>query len=122
MRNKILTAALTTLFSLNAYCADIWIDVRSSEEFQSGHLPAAVNIPHTEIAARIGEVSKDKNDTIHLYCRSGRRSGQALEALQKAGYNRVINEGGYEDLMKKKQKPLDGGGHRPSPAASSPAW
>lgn len=105
MYKSILTAAFTALFSLNAYCADIWIDVRSSEEFQSGHLPGAVNIPHTEIAERIGEVSKDKNDTIHLYCRSGRRSGQALETLQKAGYKQVSNEGGYEDLVKKTKAP-----------------
>ena len=105
MYKSILTAAFAALFSLNAYCADIWIDVRSSDEFQSGHLPGAVNIPHTEIAERIGEVSKDKNDTIHLYCRSGRRSGQALETLQKAGYKQVINEGGYEDLVKKTKAP-----------------
>lgn len=105
MQTKFFTAVFAALFSINAYCADIWIDVRSSEEFQSGHLPAAVNIPHTEIAARIAEVSQDKNDTIHLYCRSGRRSGLALEALQKAGYRQVINEGGYEDLIKKTKAP-----------------
>ncbi|HMU67887.1 MAG TPA: rhodanese-like domain-containing protein [Cellvibrionaceae bacterium] len=105
MRNKILSIALASLFSLKAYCADIWIDVRSGEEFQAGHLPAAINIPHTEITQRISEVSKDKNDTIHLYCRSGRRSGLALEALQKAGYRQVINEGGYEDLVKKAKAP-----------------
>ncbi|HRH77259.1 MAG TPA: rhodanese-like domain-containing protein [Cellvibrionaceae bacterium] len=105
MQPKLFTAVFAALFSLNAFCADIWIDVRSSEEFQAGHLPSAVNIPHTEIAARITEVSQDKKDTIHLYCRSGRRSGMALEALQKAGYSQVINEGGYEDLLKKAKAP-----------------
>ena len=45
MQLKLFTAVFAALFSLNAYCADIWIDVRSSEEFQTGHLPSAVNIP-----------------------------------------------------------------------------
>lgn len=94
--------AASGLLSINAYCADIWIDVRSAEEFQSGHLPEASNIPHTEITQRIGEVSKDKNDTIHLYCRSGRRSGLAMEALKQQGFKQVINEGGYDDLVKKR--------------------
>jgi len=105
MYKPLITAALTALLSINAYSADIWIDVRSAEEFQAGHLPAATNIPHTEIAARIAEVSKDKNDTIHLYCRSGRRSGIALETLQQAGYTHVVNEGAYEDLVKKAKTP-----------------
>lgn len=94
--------AASGLLSINVYAADIWIDVRSAEEFQSGHLPAASNIPHTEITQRIGEVSKDKNDTIHLYCRSGRRSGLAMEALKQQGFKQVINEGGYDDLVKKR--------------------
>lgn len=82
-----------------ALAADqIWIDVRSAEEFQAGHLEGAVNIVHTDIAAKIGAVTQDKNAEIQLYCRSGRRSGLAEAELKKLGYTNVHNAGGYEAL------------------------
>lgn len=43
------------------------IDVRSQEEWDSGHLRDAVLIPHTEIAERIGEVTEDKSAKLVLY-------------------------------------------------------
>jgi phage shock protein E len=76
-----------------------WIDVRSAEEYQSGHVNAAVNIPYTEIGARIGEVTEDKDAAIYVYCRSGRRSGIARETLMEAGYTHVINLGGLEEAQ-----------------------
>lgn len=76
----------------------IWIDVRSSAEYAQGHLPSALNIPHTEIAAKIAEVSQDKTATIQLYCRSGRRSGLAEQQLKALGYLNVSNAGSYEQL------------------------
>ena len=79
----------------------VWIDVRSEEEFKSGHLQGAVNIPHDQIVERIKSVSLDKNAPVNLYCRSGRRAEAALTELKKAGYTNVTNHGGYEDLVKK---------------------
>ena len=79
----------------------IWIDVRSAEEFNSGHLQNAVNIPHDQIIEGIKSVSSDKNAPINLYCRSGRRAEVALNELKKAGYTNVTNHGGYDDLVKK---------------------
>ena len=79
----------------------IWIDVRSAEEFNAGHLQDAVNIPHDQILARIQAVSPDKNAPVNLYCRSGRRAEAALTELKNAGYTNVTNHGGYEDLVKK---------------------
>lgn len=78
----------------------IWIDVRTPEEFQAGHLQDAVNIPHEQIAAQIASVAPDKNAPIHLYCKSSRRAGIALEELKKLGYTNLTNHGGYEDLIK----------------------
>lgn len=74
-----------------------WIDVRSVDEFAEDHLDAAVNIPYTEIAARIGEVTDDRAAPIYLYCRSGRRAAIAQAALQAAGYTNVTNVGGLQD-------------------------
>ncbi|WP_297929410.1 rhodanese-like domain-containing protein [uncultured Aggregatibacter sp.] len=82
----------------------VWIDVRSAEEFNAGHLQNAINIPHEQILDRIQAVSPDKDAPINLYCRSGRRAEVALNALKKAGYTNVTNHGGYEDLVKKGMK------------------
>ena len=82
----------------------VWIDVRSAEEFNAGHLQDAINIPHEQILDRIQAVSPDKDAPINLYCRSGRRAEVALNALKKAGYTNVTNHGGYEDLVKKGMK------------------
>lgn len=80
----------------------VLIDVRSPEEYAQGHLEGAVNIPHDVIGERIGEVAKSRETPITLYCRSGRRSGMALETLGKRGYRNVENAGAYEDLKKRR--------------------
>ena len=74
------------------------VDVRSPEEFAAGHLEGALNIPHDVIAARLAEFGQDKTKQIVLYCRSGRRSGIARDALIANGFTAVVNAGGYEDL------------------------
>lgn len=84
----------------------IWIDTRSEKEFASGHLkvksPAELyNIPHTQMVEKIGDITSNKNEIIYLYCRSGRRSGIATDALKKAGYKNVYNKGALRDLVKK---------------------
>jgi phage shock protein E len=76
-----------------------WIDVRSVDEYESGHVEGAVNIPHTEIAERIAEVTGDKDDVIYVYCRSGRRSGIAQSVLEDAGFTNVVNIGGLSDAQ-----------------------
>jgi rhodanese-related sulfurtransferase len=63
------------------------LDVRAPEEFVTGHVPGAVNIPYDQVAARLAEVPKDKD--VVLYCRSGRRAGMAAEALAANGYTRL---------------------------------
>ena len=79
----------------------VWIDVRSPEEFNEGHLQGAVNVPHEQIASQIARISPDKNAPVNLYCRSGRRAEVALQELKKLGYTNVTNHGGYQDLLNK---------------------
>lgn len=69
----------------------VLLDVRTPEEFSEGHLPGAINIPHTEIAARLAELEKSKGQDIVVYCRSGNRSEQALGVLRKAGFERLFH-------------------------------
>ena len=79
----------------------IWIDVRSADEYESGHVSEAVNIPHIEIAEGISTLTEDKDASIYVYCRSGRRSGIAKETLEGLGYTRVNNVGGLDAAMMK---------------------
>lgn len=76
------------------------IDVRTPQEFQSGHVRGAINIPHTVIGLKMKGVTEEKDREILLYCHSGRRSGMALETLTKLGYTQAKNVGGYEAFKK----------------------
>lgn len=78
----------------------VWIDVRSAEEYNAGHLMNAINIVHTDIKNQIANVAPNKDEPIHLYCRSGRRAEIALQGLKELGYTNVTNHGGYDDLVK----------------------
>ena len=108
MKQISLVLALAISSFLSTACTensnDIWIDVRTQEEWDSGHLEEAIHIPHEEIAARISEVTSNKDATIHLYCRSGGRAGRAKSALEAIGFTNVVNDGGYEDIMKNRQE------------------
>lgn len=66
------------------------LDVRSHEEFQSGHLRGAANIPVQELPRRLAEVPK--NHAVVVYCRSGGRSAAAAQLLASAGF-RVVDIG-----------------------------
>ena len=59
------------------------LDVRTPEEYAAGHVVGARNIPHTEIVARIAELAGARDRDLVVYCRSGRRSELALEALRE---------------------------------------
>ena len=96
-----LFGCLLMIMSVEVMANVYWIDVRTTEEFNAGHIEGSVHIPYEEIAQRIAEVTSDKNASIHLYCRTGRRSGIAQETLQALGFTKAVNEGGYEDLVKK---------------------
>ena len=62
-----------------------------------------LGISAQRVAARIGELTTDKDAKIHLYCRSGNRSGIAQQTLQAMGFTNTINEGGYEAIVQRPQ-------------------
>ena len=76
------------------------IDVRTPEEFQSGHFPGAKNIPLSTIPGRISEFGL-KDQVIVVYCRSGRRSGIAERFLKQAGYLKTVNGGGLDEMLRR---------------------
>ena len=75
----------------------IILDVRRPDEYASGHIPNAINVPNETIGA--DEIAKlpDKNQLIMVYCRSGRRSKEASEKLVKLGYTNIVEFGGILD-------------------------
>ncbi|WP_232371440.1 rhodanese-like domain-containing protein [Leptospira ainazelensis] len=73
------------------------VDVRTPQEFESGHYTNAVNIPLDQVSSRLAEFGS-VDQKIVLYCRSGRRSFHALQTLQSKGYANAINAGGLTDL------------------------
>ncbi|MHC4628525.1 MAG: rhodanese-like domain-containing protein [Planctomycetota bacterium] len=80
------------------------IDVRTAKEYRAGHLENAINIPYTEIPAKIADHVKNREDEIVLYCRSGRRSGIAKKTLTDIGYECVVNAGAYAKLKEQEDK------------------
>ncbi len=76
------------------------IDVRTAAEWTAGHLEGAVLIPYERIGEEIAQVAADKKGAVYLYCRSGRRTGIAMETLKKAGYENLINLETVENAAK----------------------
>ncbi len=82
-------------YSTDSTC--ILLDVRTDEEFQSGHIPGALMIDYyaENFAERISTLDKAK--TIYIYCRSGGRSGRAMKIMQEQGFDRLYNlDGGIK--------------------------
>ena len=75
----------------------IILDVRTQKEYDEGHIPGAVVISHEEIVEKAEEVLTDKDQLILVYCRSGRRSKIAAEALVELGYTNIKEFGGIID-------------------------
>lgn len=75
----------------------ILLDVRRADEFESGHIPGAVNLPNEEIGTEEIPSLPDKTQTIYIYCRSGNRSKQAADKLLALGYTNIIEFGGIID-------------------------
>lgn len=74
------------------------VDVRSSEEFNYGAYPGAVNIPLDELQNRISELG-DKDREIILYCASGARSGYAMQILNSFNFTNLENGGSLNRMM-----------------------
>jgi phage shock protein E len=88
-------SALLSGFALSAEIANIspqqllatdtsdWliVDVRSPDEYASGHVPGAINISHLEIEANLQQLTPFRDKPVVLYCRSGKRAAKAADVL-----------------------------------------
>ena len=73
------------------------LDVRTKEEYESGHIINATLLPNEEIGEDVSDILPEKEQKILVYCRSGNRSKQASEKLVKLGYTNIVEFGGIAD-------------------------
>jgi rhodanese-related sulfurtransferase len=67
------------------------IDVRTVQEYKSGHISGAKSIPVNEISSRTGELNSYKEKPVLVHCASGGRSGAAVRILVKAGFKNIYH-------------------------------
>lgn len=80
---------------INAGSAPLILDVRTPQEYAAGHIPGAINIPHTELSQRLSELLGYEDTEIVLHCRSGRRSGMVKPILLDAGFKDLRDLDGH---------------------------
>ncbi|MDO4745534.1 MAG: rhodanese-like domain-containing protein [Bacillota bacterium] len=71
----------------------VLLDVRTVEEYREGHIPNSKNVPLQNIA-KVKSVVSGKDVPLYVYCYSGSRSRQAVNALKSMGYSNVNDLGG----------------------------
>lgn len=75
------------------------LDVRTIQEYKSGHLRDAILIPVQALSKNLGMLEQDKNKKIIVYCRTGSRSVSASRILEKNGFTPLNVKGGIIQLM-----------------------
>lgn len=103
---KVIVASIAALFIATslAGCAEpeqvsvedyaMVIDVRTPEEFNDGHLEGSerIGVADSDFIQRIDQL--DKSEDYYIYCRSGNRAGQAINAMRDLGFTGELVNGG----------------------------
>lgn len=100
-----LAAALPAYATLSE---PIVVDVRTSEEYAESHIKGAKNIDVTKDSFAAELAKLDKKARYKVYCRSGRRSGKALDSMKEAGFGDVENLGSLEQAKEKLKASCEG--------------
>ena len=87
--------------------APIILDVRSAEEYKSGHIPGAINAPFNSYKAALAELKLDKDDELVVYCESGKRAKKFGEILKQQGYFEVRHLTGDMLAWRKAHLPVE---------------
>ncbi|MDO5755187.1 MAG: rhodanese-like domain-containing protein [Tissierellia bacterium] len=80
------------------------VDVRSWEEYKSGHIPGAISLPVQDLEKRAKRKLGNFDNEIYLYCQSGARSRRGKQILENMGYQKVKNFGAISTWTKKLEK------------------
>ncbi len=82
------------------------VDVRTPAEFQTGHVPGALNIPFDEMAQRHSEIGSPSTPVL-IYCKSGRRSALAIATLREKGFTQIYDLESYDRWVGSEPAPAD---------------
>ncbi|MEE9355335.1 MAG: rhodanese-like domain-containing protein [Methylococcaceae bacterium] len=85
----------------------IIVDVRSTGEWQSGHIPNAKHIPLDQLKSRFSELEQYKDRPIIMQCQGGVRSAKAAQMLKEAGFSKVFDLEGGLNAWEKEGLPKD---------------
>jgi len=99
--------ASTLMQELQTSAAPVVLDVRSPEEYHSGHVPGAINIPHRQVGARLGELTAAKERGIVVYCEGGPRAEYAEQVLKNAGFEKVYHLEGDMAAWRMNRLPME---------------
>ena len=81
---------------------EIFVDVREADEYASGHIPGAVNLPLSTLVR--ADLPWKKDAVLLVYCLGGSRSSRAVRFLKKQGYVNVRNIGGIRSYRGKVER------------------
>lgn len=90
---------------LQSGTAPLILDVRTSGEYASGHIPGAVHIPLNQITRRLGELDRYRDKEIVVYCTSGPRANSAESVLRREGFERVRHLAGDITRWRREGRP-----------------
>lgn len=83
------------------------LDVRTADEYASGHIPGAINISHKEISAHLGDLMAHKDKNIVVHCERGGRARMAQDTLAKAGFPNVYHLTGDVAAWRDAGRPIE---------------
>jgi rhodanese-related sulfurtransferase len=69
--------------------APLILDVRTPGEYHSGHIPGAINLPHSALPQRLAELASARDQEVVVYCEVGARASVAQAILRRAGFSTV---------------------------------
>lgn len=76
---------------INEGNVNLILDVRNEDEFAKGHLKNAIQIPVKELKENLSDIEKFKNELVLVYCRSGKRSAEAVDILKENGFKNLVH-------------------------------
>jgi len=92
---------------INGADAPMIVDVRSPDEYRSGHVPGAINIPHRQIGARLDELAAGKERGLVVYCEGGQRTEYAESVLRQAGFTNLYHLQGDMGAWRQNRMPVE---------------
>ena len=124
--SKSIILLVTIFLGSNLYASELWsvtelktkidqssellvlLDVRTVEEFKSGHIRNSINIPHEILLSNIDLVSEYNDEPLVVYCRSGKRASLVIEVLKKHGFTNIVDIEGDILAWSQSNYPLEG--------------